>query len=253
MIQKFLVFILISALFFVSACVTNQVKPEMVQNNIRVLLPDGDGKFPFVIYYQGTGANNRRAEEWSRWFKTIGVASVIVDNAKIRNRSRNPSGSMYTEDAAIAWDLIKTNRKIDMSRFALMGFSRGGQQALEARRHFKGKRPAPSFVFALYPGGWGLDKCFSTHKKPTEVHIFFGDQDDVSRYDRISPACRSLAKWRDNVEFHELSGATHGYDDIYSYSFNCCKGQPVRVEPNTEAVNRTKAIIKKAIKAGWNL
>jgi len=50
-----------------------------------------------------------------------------------------------------------------------------------------------------------------------------------------------------------LSGATHGYDDIYSFTFKCCRGRPVRVEPNPEAVKMTKDIIKKAKKAGWNL
>lgn len=248
------IFLLIGVLCFgISACVTTTITPEIVSKNLLVITPEGAGKFPVIIYYQGTGGDTRRAEKWASWFKTMGVASAIVDNAKIRNRKRNPSKSMYTEDAAFAWDLLKANPKIDTSRFALMGFSRGGQQALEARRHFKGKRPAPSFVFALYPGGWGPDKCFSTHRKPTEVHIFFGDQDDVNRYERVMFACRSLAKWRDNVEFHELKGATHAYDDIYVFTFKCCRGETVRVEPNPGAVEMTKIIIEKAIKAGWSL
>lgn len=170
----------------------------------------------------------------------------------MRNRTRNPSGSMYTEDAAIAWDLLRANPKIDTRHFALMGFSRGGQQALEAGPLFASKGQVPSYIFALYPGGWGSDKCFSAHNKPTEVHIFFGDQDDVDRYENVVYACSSLAKSRDNVEFHTLKGATHGYDDISSYTFKCCRGgQTVHVEPNPEAVQKTRAIIEKAIKTGW--
>jgi len=252
--RKFSVFILFSALFLVSACATLTITPEMVQKNLSVVIPDGAGKFPVVIFYQGTGGDTRRAEKWASWFKTMGVASAIVDNARMRNRTRNPTGSMYTEDGALAWDLLKDNPKIDTTRFALMGFSRGGQQALEAcPRYFEGKRVPPGFVFALYPGGWGPDSCGTSPKKPTKVHIFFGDRDDVDKYDRISPSCLSLAKWYDNVEFHELSGATHGYDDIHSYTFQCCKGQSVHVKPNPEAVEKTKAIIEKVIKAGWNL
>lgn len=236
-----------------SACAATTITPEMVQKNLSVVIPEGDGKFPVIIFYQGTGGDTRRASTWASWFKTLGVASAIVDNARMRNRTRNPSGSMYTEDAFFAWDLLKTNPKIDTSRFALMGFSRGGQQALEAGPLFESKGRVSSFIFALYPGGWGSDKCFSTHKKPSEVHIFFGDQDEVDRYERVGSACKSLEKWRDNVEFHELSGATHGYDDIHAYTFTCCKGQTVRVEPNPGAVEKTKAIIEKVIKAGWNL
>lgn len=238
----------------ISACATTNITPEMVQKNLYVRIPEGAGKFPIVIYYQGTGGDLRRAEVWSLWFKTMGVASAIVDNARMRNRQRNPSGSMYTEDAAFAWDLLKANPKIDTSRFALMGFSRGGGMALMAGWYFGGKRPVPSFVFALYPGGWGIrDECRNSHRKPTEVHIFFGDRDDVNTYDGYADACRNLAKRRDNMEFHWLKGATHGYDDIYSYDFVCCGGGHVRVEPNPGAVERTKTIIEKAIKAGWNL
>ena len=153
MIHKSLVFIIVSVLFLVSACATLKITPEMVQKNLSVIIPEGVGKFPVVIYYQGTGGDTRRAKKWARWFRTMGVASAIVDNAKMRNRKENPTGSMYTEDAAFAWDLLKTNPKIDTSRFALMGFSRGGGQALDAARHFKGKRPAPSFVFALLEKG----------------------------------------------------------------------------------------------------
>lgn len=254
MIHKSSVFVIVSLLFLVSACITLKITPEMMQKNLSVVIPEGVGKFPIVIYYQGTGGHNRRAEEWARWFKTMGVASAIVDNAGMRNRTRNPSGSMYTEDAAVAWDLLKTNPKIDTSRFALMGFSRGGGMALMAGRHFRDERPVPSFVFALYPGGWGFrDECRNSHRKPTEVHIFFGDRDDVSFYDGYGGACRRMARRQDNMEFHELKGATHAYDDIYSYAFECCGGRTVRVEPNHEAVERTRAIIEKAIRTGWNL
>lgn len=233
-----------------SGCQT--ITREMVQANLELVIPEGDGKFPVVIHYQGTGGNNRRAYKWASWFKSMGVASAIVDNARIRSRPENPSGSMYTEDAAFAWDILTAHPKIDTNRFALMGFSRGGQQTLEAGPHFSGKRAVPSFIFALYPGGWGPDKCYSTHGKPTEAHIFFGDRDDVDAYEGYGRACRALAYVEPSVKFHELKGATHGYDDDYSFTFTCCLGRPVSVEPNPEAVERTKAIIERAIRTRWN-
>ena len=254
MIHKSSVFILVSVLLLVSACATLKITPEMVQANLTVVMPEGSGKFPVVIYYQGTGRGMRTMMTWARWFKSIGVASAIVDNATMRNRTDNPTGSMYTEDAAIAWDLLKTHPKIDTSRFALMGFSRGGGMALMAGRHFGNERPVPSFVFALYPGGWGVrNECRNSHRKPTEVHIFFGDRDDVNTYDGYADACRNMASRQDNMEFHLLKGATHCYDTNFSFPLFCCGGKPVRVEPNPEAVETTKVIIRNAIKAGWNL
>ena len=79
--------------------------------------------------------------------------------------------STVAEDAAFAWDILTTDPRIDTRRFALMGFSRGGQQALEAAPLFGGKRAAADFVFALYPGGWGGGRCHSSHPRTTAVHI----------------------------------------------------------------------------------
>lgn len=244
--------ILLIALMGLGASGCRTVTREMVEANLELVTPEGEGGFPVVIYYQGTGGHNRRAHTWASWFKSLGVASAIVDNARIRGRAENPSGSMYTEDAALAWDLLRANPKIDTSRFALMGFSRGGQQALEAGWDFGGKRAVPSFVVALYPGGWGPGRCSSAHGKSTAVHIFFGDRDDVDTYEGYGRACRALAEVDRSIEFHELKGATHAYDDDYSFTFHCCRGRPVRVEPNAEAVERTKTIIEKAIRSRWN-
>lgn len=256
MTHKSVVLLIIASCFGAFSCATLTITPEMAQKaqkNLTLVVPEGAGKFPVIIFYQGTGGGNRRSEKWAPWLKTLGVASAIVDNAGIRNRTTNPPGSMYAEDAAIAWDLLKAHPRIDTSRFALMGFSRGGQQALEAGPYFAAERAAPTFVFALYPGGWGPDTCRSTHRGPTRVYIFFGDLDDVARYDGYGLACSRLAGGRDPVEFHELRGATHGYDDIHSYTFECCGRRAVRVEPNHEAVEKTKAIIEKAIRARWKL
>lgn len=244
--------ILLIALMGLGASGCRTVTREMVEANLELVTPEGEGRFPVVIYYQGTGGHNRRAHTWASWFKSMGVASAIVDNARIRGRAENPSASMYTEDAALAWDLLRANPRIDTSRFALMGFSRGGQQALEAGWDFGGKRAAPSFVVALYPGGWGPGRCSSTHGKSTAVHIFFGDRDDVDTYEGYGRACRALAEVDRSIEFHELTGATHAYDDDYSFTFRCCRGRPVRVEPNAEAVERTKTVIEKAIRSRWN-
>jgi dienelactone hydrolase len=225
----------------------------MVEQRLTVLTPEGAGPFPVVIYYQGTGGNDRRALSWANWFKTVGVAAAIVDNAGLRQRPSNPTGSRYTEDAAAVWDLLNADDRIDTARFALMGFSRGGGMALNAGHHFGDERSIPDFVFALYPGGFGRGRCPTNHESRTQVHIFFGDKDDVARADSLWGACRSTAKWNDNVTYHALSGATHGYDDDFGYSFSCCR-PPVKVSvvPNEDAVKATRTAIAQAIRSRWN-
>ena len=39
--------------FGIPACAT--ITQEMVQKNLSVVIPEGAGKFPVVIFYQGTG------------------------------------------------------------------------------------------------------------------------------------------------------------------------------------------------------
>ena len=184
---------LVCGLVAVSGCKT--IQPEHVASNLMVVTPEGAGPFPVIIMYQGTAGNSSRGWTWSRWLKGKGVASVIVDNAAIHGRARNPSGSMYTVDGAIAWDTLKADARIDTNRFALMGFSRGGGMALNAGEHFGGKRAVPDFVFAFYPGGFGRAECASDHANSTEVHIFFGDKDCKSR-SNSGPRKRSDRKRR---------------------------------------------------------
>jgi len=84
------------------------------------------------------------------------------------------------------------------------------------------------------------------------VHIFFGDKDDVGKADSLFSACRSTAKWNENVSYHGLTGATHGYDEPDSYSFGCCNPRvTVQVEPSSEAVATTRTVIEKAIQGRW--
>ncbi len=237
---------------FLAACVT--VDPKLVAANMKVIAPQGAGPFPVIIYFQGTGGHNRRQETWARWFKRHGVASAIVDNAWIRRRTQNPTGSRYTEDAAIAWDLLKNDARIDGGRFAIMGFSRGGGMSLMSGSHFGAERAIPDFVFALYPGGFGQNWCSHSHDDRTRIFIFFGDEDDIGPADGLFEACRDLANREDNVTYHELKGATHGYDDTMGQFFWCCRPPlKVRVSPNPEAVAITRDIILKAIKDRWKL
>lgn len=250
--NKFTVCLFVVSSLFVASCET--ITPKMVADNMTVVTPEGVGPFPVVIYFQGTGGHNRRQHTWARWFKKHGVASAIVHNANIRKRSENPSGSVYTEDAAIAWDLLKGDARIDANRFAIMGFSRGGGMSLTAGHHFGGERAIPDFVFALYPGGYGPNWCSHSHDNRSRIDIFFGDKDDVGSVEGLLGACRSLGRSQDNVTYHEIPGATHGYDDIYGYSFGCCNPYiRVRVSPNPEAVAYTRKVILGAVNGRWTL
>ena len=248
-----IIFILCATNLFMSGCIKNSTATaDKVRQYMSVVTPEGQGPFPVVIFYQGTAGNSRRSRQWASWFREQGVASAIVSNAGMRKRNHNPSGSDYSQDGAVAWDILCSDPRIDTSHFALMGFSRGGQQALNAGFLFSNKRTEPDFVFALYPGGWGPNNCRNSHGSQTEVHYFFGDMDGVCISEHNDSACMRIAKQRDEVFFHRIKNATHAYDDTMGNRFTCCNPPVVvKVVPNPGAVDVTKEIIKEAIDRRW--
>lgn len=238
-----------------SACATAPPAPQAVKDNLTVIVPLGPGKFPVVIFYQGTGGRNRRAMEWAEWLDKKGVASAMVDNAGLRGRRQLWGLDDYVQDAVVAWDLLAAYPRIDRNRFALMGFSRGGRQTLIAGSAFGGKRAVPGFAFAFYPGGGGSHTCDIRHAKTTKVHIFYGTADESGKGPGgFFQACLDESRDMENVEFHEMPGAHHGYDDVHSYTFTLpVTNDLVHVTPNPQAVEKTKQIIWKAMKKAWGL
>ena len=250
-----LFFLAAIAALSLAACATFSLTPQAVKEHLTVIVPLGPGKFPVVIFFQGTGGRNRRAMEWSEWFDKKGVASAMVDNAGLRGRNKLWGVDDYVQDAVIAWDLLAAYPRIDRSRFALMGFSRGGRQTLIAGSAFGGKRAVPDFAFAFYPGGGGSHTCYIEHAKSTKVHIFYGGADEAGKGPGgFFQACLDESREMKNVEFHEMPGAHHGYDDVVDTTFRLpVTNTLVHIKPNPAAVKKTKEIILKAIKEGWGL
>lgn len=230
------------------------IDPNKIRDHVSIITPLGDGPFPVVIFYQGTGDGNNRAKQWAQWFRNRGIASAIVDNAAIRGRKDLWGVTDYVGDGVVALHLLKQDRRIDASRYALMGFSRGGGQVLNAAYAFEDSGSPPSLVLALYPGNEGageIGRCSNTHGIKTRVHIFYGALDEAGIYIGFMAACRSTAKNETNVSYHEIPGAHHAYDSRYSSQFRA-GSHTIRIVPNSDAVKETERIIDAALaEIGW--
>jgi hypothetical protein len=120
---------------------------------------------------------------------------------------------------------------------------------------FGGKRSVPDFVFALYPGGGGAHTCNIDHEDSTKIHIFYGELDHAGKGPgEFFHACQGTAYFYSNVEFHELKGAHHAFDDRVAGSATI-PGTSITftMEPNSEALEQTRAIIWRVLKEGWGL
>ena len=151
---------------------------------------------------------------------------------------------------APALEVAKKNPALNLSQYAVMGFSRGGTAALESGTYLNKNIPKPDFIFALYPGD--KSECPNSHEKGTEVFVFYGELDDWGTYQGNRDACRNMASWKDNASFYMLDNAHHGYDGSWKGTWNCC-GETFTSAPNKKAVEKTQQIILEAIQNKWNL
>lgn len=230
------------------------MSPEELRPFIEVVMPENatspQKRLPVVLFLQGTGGGNLRAELWTGWFNSLGVATVIIDNAKARGRSDLSGVPSYTQsrDIVAALEVIKDDLRLDLSRYAIMGFSRGGTAALESGGDLQAGQPLPQFVFSLYPGING--QCRNLHSELVKVMVFYGDLDDWGTFQGNRAACQRMAQSQPNTSFHLLPGAHHGYDDMTNADWSCC-GRSFVSRSSAKATEETRKIIMKTIQKPW--
>lgn len=210
----------------------------------------GPQRKPFVVFLQGTGGANLRAEMWTTWFNAHGVSTVIVDNARLRGRNDlNGVDSHYlSKDISLALAHLQTRTDLDFQRYAVMGFSRGGTAALQAGGTLKAEEPRPQFVFALYPGGAG--QCPNTYTETTRVLVFYGEDDASGTRNGNRERCRRMAETSANGAYHGFAGTHHAYDVMGSGVDNDGAGAYL-MKHNPMAVEETRRIILGEMLKKW--
>lgn len=250
--------VLITLLLLVLSTVATSpafAKPEDFRDFVLWSLPPGNQKAPLVILIEGNGGTRPNARSpWAEWFNARGVAVAQVRSAASRGRqdwSGTSCGLQYSGDARDVLELARAEQpRIDATRFAVMGFSRGGTEVLNSAKSFRGAATQPAAVFAFYPGceGW----CSTDYAKDgaTAVQILYGDADDWGKHRDSYGQCRRLAGGR--IAFHNIPGAHHGFDGRSSGTFRA-SGTVFRYEPNADALERARAIVWQTLAPAWNL
>lgn len=100
-----------------------------------------NGKIPAVILMHGTGGvSDVREHAWARRLNAIGIAAFVIDSFGGRGikppiYSDKPnfiSFAPHLLDAYLGLQLLATHPRIDATRVAIMGFSRGGETSINA-------------------------------------------------------------------------------------------------------------------------
>jgi dienelactone hydrolase len=196
-------------------------KATTVTGEFRIA--QGTGKLPVVILIHGSGGMGPNIESWTRELNAMGVSTFALDGFTGRgltsvNMDQALLGRLaFTLDAYRILEMLAKHPRVDTSRVALMGFSRGGQGVLYAslkRFHQMWNKSGAEFAayIPFYPD------CSTSYVGDTEtadkpVRIFHGTPDD---YNPVASCKRYLERLRAagrDVVLTEYPNAQHGFDN----------------------------------------
>ena len=134
--------------------------PEVVVSGV-LRLPAGAGRVPAVVLtHTAGGVSKDRDLVWADRFTSAGMATFVVDSfgpRGVKGFAGQPSFFASVADVYAALRLLATHPRIDATRVALMGSSRGGTVSLAAALEPVRRIGAPDGArfaahVALYPG-----------------------------------------------------------------------------------------------------
>lgn len=195
--------------------------PVVVTGLLRIAR--GAGRLPVVVMIHGSGGMGPNIEFWTNEFNAIGVSTFALDAFTGRgltnvNADQASLGRLnMVLDVYRMLDLLAKHPRVDPSRVALIGFSRGGQGALFAslkRFHRAWNRSGIDFAayIPFYPD------CMTTYRGDTDVadrpiRIFHGAPDDYNPVGVCKTYVERLRTAGRDVTLTEYPNAAHGFDN----------------------------------------
>jgi dienelactone hydrolase len=195
-------------------------KPVTISGELR-LPRTGNDRLPAVVLQHGSGGVSGNVLDWEQYLNGFGVATFVLDSFTPRgivntlyDQSQLGMLTMIV-DAYRALEVLARHPRIDPTRIALMGFSRGGRALYASLKRFQRMHGPVGQEFAAYIAFY--PPCYATFRDDEDVadkpiRIFIGSADD---YVPVGP-CRAYverlkAKGKD-VQLTEYAGAGHVFD-----------------------------------------
>jgi dienelactone hydrolase len=196
-------------------------KPITVGVELRIA--QAKGKTPLVVLMHGSSGIGGNVPFWARELNAMGISTLTIDGMSGRGlqgvgENQALIGRLnFIVDIYRSLEVVAKHPRIDTSRVALMGFSRGGQAALYAsvqRFQKQWNKSGVDFVayIPFYPD------CATTYDGDTDtgaapIRIFHGAPDN---YNPVASCKKFIARLKDakrDVELTEYPNAQHGFDN----------------------------------------
>lgn len=192
--------------------------------------PPGGEQVPAVILVHGSAGIGTNVHVWAGEINRIGVAAFILDSFTGRGIAQTVTDQSQLGSLAMIVDsyralaLLAKHARIDTSRVAVMGFSKGGFVALYSSLHrFRRMYGPASSEFAahiaLYPQ---CNTVFLDDEQVSDrpIRLFHGTGDDYVCIRRCRAYVERLHRIGKDIELTEYPGAQHGFDNP-AYSPGC--------------------------------
>jgi len=196
-------------------------KQVIVSGYLRIA--QGSGRLPTVVMIHGSGGMGPNIDLWTREFNEMVVSTLALDGFTGRgltvvNTDQALLGRLnMILDAYRVLEMLASHPRVDSTRIALMGFSRGGQAALYASlKRFNRMWNKSGLEFAAYIPFY--PDCMTTYQPDAEVadrpiRIFHGTPDD---YNPVAPCKAYVGRLRiaaSDVQLTEYPNAQHAFDN----------------------------------------
>ena len=184
------------------------------------------GRVPAVIMMHGSGGpggTGSPAEEWSKLFNSMGIATFAVDSfsgrglvSTVTDQASFDRQNMIV-DAYRALAVLGKHRLIDPARIAIMGSSLGAHAAIfsSLRRFQEMHGPGGGLEFAAYVGMY--TPCNVTYRSIGDVsakpiRLLHGTADVWVPVEPCRALVERLTKAGKDVRLTEYQGAQHSFD-----------------------------------------
>ena len=186
-------------------------------------LPQGTARIPAVILIHGSGGVGANVDAWAQALNAMGIAALVLDSftgrgisQTITDQSQLSSFSMIV-DAYKGLELLSRHPRIDPSRIAVMGFSKGGFASLySSMKRFQRLWGTPGIEFAAYISFY--TRCDAPlledeNVSDRPIRLFHGSADD---YVPVEPTRRYVDRLKHagkEIQLTVYEGARHAFDN----------------------------------------